>query len=114
MRKQILQFSIHNPYNWYQEMELDLYVALHYSTVKFYNALEIMSTFATALYAVSAPVLDIPFITVVQVLLALVAIGAFALVFKPLLVGIARALVLVVRPKLSREQRLARELATRA
>ena len=40
--------------------------------------------------------------------------GAFALVFKPLLVGIARALVLVVRPKLSREQRLARELATRA
>ncbi len=114
MRKQILQFSIHNPYNWYQEMELDLYVALHYSTGKFYNALEIMSTFATALYAVSAPVLDIPFITVVQVLLALVAIGAFALVFKPLLVGIARALVLVVRPKLSREQRLARELATRA
>ena len=114
MRKQILQFSIHNPYNWYQEMELDLYVALHYSTVKFYNALEIMSTFATALYAVSAPVLDIPFITVVQVLLALIALGAFALVFKPLLVGIARALVLVVRPKLSREQRLARELATRA
>ena len=114
MRKQILQFSIHNPYNWYQKMELDLYVALHYSTGKFYNALEIMSTFATALYAVSAPVLDIPFITVVQVLLALVAIGAFALVFKPLLVGIARALVLVVRPKLSREQRLARELATRA
>ena len=95
-------------------MELDLYVALHYSTGKFYNALEIMSTFATALYAVSAPVLDIPFITVVQVLLALIALGAFALVFKPLLVGIARALVLVVRPKLSREQRLARELATRA
>jgi hypothetical protein len=95
-------------------MELDLYVALHYSTAKFYNALEIMSTFATALYAVSAPVLDIPFSTILQVALALLAIGAFALVFKPLLVGIARALVLVVRPKLSREQRLARALATRA
>ena len=95
-------------------MELDLYVALHYSTGKFYNALEIMSTFATALYAVSAPVLDIPFSTILQVALALLAIGAFALVFKPLLVGIARALVLVVRPKLSREQRLARALATRA
>ena len=95
-------------------MELDLYVALHYSTAKFYNALEIMSTFATALYAVSAPVLDIPFSTILQVALALLAIGVFSLVFKPLLVGIARALILVVRPKLSREQRLARALATRA
>ena len=95
-------------------MELDLYVAPHYSTAKFYNALEIMSTFATALYAMPAAVLDIPLIAVLQVALALVAIAAFALVFKPLLVGIARALVLVVRPKLSREQRLARELATRA
>ena len=95
-------------------MELDLYVALHYSTAKFYNALEIMSTFATALYAVSAPVLDIPFITVVQVLLALVAAGAFVMIFRPLLVGIARAMVLVVRPKLRRYQRLALELATRA
>ncbi|MNU00725.1 hypothetical protein D3C72_2439310 [compost metagenome] len=39
----------------------------------------------------------------------IVAAGAFALLFKPLLVGIARATVLVVRPKLSREQRLARQ-----
>lgn len=94
-------------------MELDLYVALHYSTAKFYNALEIMSTFATALYAVSAPVQELPLHAVLQVLLALLALGVFVLVFKPLLVGIGRALVLVVRPKLSREQRLARELATR-
>ncbi|MGK5026900.1 hypothetical protein [Janthinobacterium sp. RB2R34] len=72
-----------------------------------------MSTFATALYAIPAAVLDISLIAFLQLALALVAIAAFALVFKPLLVGIARALVLVVRPKLSREQRLARELATR-
>ena len=51
---------------------------------------------------------------VLAVLLALVAAGAFVMIFRPLLVGIARALVLVVRPKLSREQRLARELAARA
>lgn len=101
--------SIHNSYSRYQELKLDLYVALHYSTLKFYNALEIMSTFATALYAVSAPAFDVSLLAVFQVALIVVAVGAFALLFKPLLVGIARAMVLVVRPKMSREQRLARQ-----
>lgn len=68
-----------------------------------------MSTFASALYAVSVPTFDISLLAVVQVSLILVAVSAFALLFKPLLVGIARAMVLVVRPKLSREQRLARQ-----
>ncbi|MFM2087331.1 MAG: hypothetical protein RLZZ237_2200 [Pseudomonadota bacterium] len=68
-----------------------------------------MSTFATAFYAVSAPVLDISLLNVLQIALAMVAIGAFALLFKPLLVGIARAMVLVVRPKLSRDERLAQQ-----
>lgn len=68
-----------------------------------------MSTFAAAFYAVSAPVLDISLLNVLQIALAMVAIGAFALLFKPLLVGIARAMVLVVRPKLSRDERLAQQ-----
>lgn len=43
----------------------------------------------------------------------LVAVSAGLIVlFKPLLLGCARAAVLVVKPKLSREQR--RQLATRA
>ena len=67
-----------------------------------------MSTFASALYAVSAPVLEISLLNVLQIALASVAVGAVVMLFKPLLVGIARAMVLVVRPKLSREQRLAR------
>lgn len=104
-----ITLSIHNSYSWYQKLKLDLYVALHYSIVKFYNALKIMSTFASALYAVSVPTFDISLLAVVQISLILVAVGAFALLFKPLLVGIARAMVLVVRPKLSREQRLARQ-----
>lgn len=68
-----------------------------------------MSTFASALYAVSAPVLEISLLNVLQIALASVAVGAVVMLFKPLLVGIARAMVLVVRPKLSREQRLARQ-----
>lgn len=68
-----------------------------------------MSSFATALYAISVPTFDITLLAVVQIALVIVAVGAFALLFKPLLVGIARAMVLVVRPKLSREQRLARQ-----
>ena len=68
-----------------------------------------MSTFAAALYAVSAPVLEISLLNTLQIALVIVAVGAFALLFKPLLVGIARAMVLVVRPKLSREERLARQ-----
>lgn len=68
-----------------------------------------MSTFASSLYAVSAPVLEISLLNTLQIALVIVAVGAFALLFKPLLVGIARAMVLVVRPKLSREERLARQ-----
>jgi len=90
-------------------MELDLYVALHYSTGKFYNALE------QYVYLRLRPVRSIRtragnfLLNALQLVLVIVAVGAFALLFKPLLVGIARAMVLVVRPKLSREERLARQ-----
>src|SRR5471030_3484690 len=94
-------------------MELDLYVALHYSTSNSIMHWNSMSTFATAFYAVSAAVLDISLLNVLQIALVMVAIAAFALLFKPLLVGIARAMVLVVRPKLSRDERLADRKSTR-
>jgi hypothetical protein len=51
--------------------------------------------------------LNIPFWTAMQLLLSVSLIGGFLLLFKPLLVGIARALVLVVKPKMSKAQRLA-------
>jgi hypothetical protein len=62
---------------------------------------QIMSTFISA-------VQDFSIIATIQ--LALVACLAFGLLvlFKPLLRGCARALVLVVKPKLSKEQRLHR------
>ncbi|SFU44481.1 hypothetical protein SAMN05216552_1003116 [Pseudoduganella namucuonensis] len=45
-----------------------------------------------------------------QVLLGALLALAFLLLFKPLLRGIGRALMLVVKPKLSKEQRLQRRL----
>jgi hypothetical protein len=39
---------------------------------------------------------------------SLAALAGLLMFFKPLLVGIARALYLVVRPRLSKEERLAR------
>lgn len=48
------------------------------------------------------------FVSVLQTLLALAAGAALLVLFKPLLRGIARALLLLVKPKLSKEQRLAR------
>lgn len=52
----------------------------------------------------------------VMKLALLVAIsGGLVVLFKPLLLGLARAAVLVVKPKMTREQRLQRrQLATRA
>jgi len=39
---------------------------------------------------------------------SLAAVAALLVFFKPLLVGIARAMLLVVRPRLTKEERLAR------
>ncbi|CAN7646615.1 hypothetical protein LJR289_004894 [Pseudoduganella sp. LjRoot289] len=46
----------------------------------------------------------------IQILLGAVLALSLLLLFKPLLRGIARALLLVVRPKLNKEQRLQRRL----
>lgn len=67
-----------------------------------------MSTLISAVQASLSPVLDISLLSAVQVLLSVVVVAALLVLFKPLLRGIARALVLVVKPKMSKEQRLAR------
>jgi hypothetical protein len=46
--------------------------------------------------------------TLARPLLGLSAVVAFLLVFKPLLLGLARAALLVLRPRQSREERAAR------
>ena len=47
-------------------------------------------------------------ILIQQAFVLMVLVGLF-LFFKPLLVGMARALLLLVRPRLSREERIARD-----
>ncbi|CDG85880.1 hypothetical protein [Janthinobacterium agaricidamnosum] len=67
-----------------------------------------MSTFISAFHASALPLQAVSPAGVIEVVLGSAALLAFVLLFRPLLVGIARALVLVVKPKLSREQRLAK------
>lgn len=66
-----------------------------------------MSTFISAVQALT---LDLSMMDAIQILLGAVLALSLLLLFKPLLRGIARALLLVVRPKLSKEQRLQRRL----
>ena len=67
-----------------------------------------MSTFISAFHASALPLQEISPAGVIEAVLGCAALLAFVLLFRPLLVGIARALLLVVKPKLSREQRLAK------
>lgn len=90
-------------------MKLDLYVALHYST--FIDSImhwNIMSTVISAIQTTFAPVLDITLLSAVQILLSAVVLAAVLVLFKPLLLGVGRAAMLLVKPKLSKEERLAR------
>jgi hypothetical protein len=66
-----------------------------------------MSTVTTLLQTTGAAA-TFSLLPLLRGLAVLVAIGAFALFFKPLLVGIFRALALLVNPRLSREQLAAR------
>lgn len=66
-----------------------------------------MSTFISAVQALT---LDLSMMDALQILLGAVLALSMLLLFKPLLRGIARALLLVVRPKLDKEQRLQRRL----
>jgi hypothetical protein len=71
-----------------------------------------MSTILSVLHHVIGPALGISLLGAAEALLVAVPVVFLLVLFKPLLRGIARALVLVVRPKLSREQRLARRAVT--
>ena len=58
---------------------------------------------------------DFSLFAAIKLALLVAVSGGLVVLFKPLLVGCARAAVLVVKPKMTREQRLQRrQLATRA
>lgn len=64
-----------------------------------------MSTFISYLQAAA---LDFSWLGAVQLVFGLALAAALLVLFKPLLRGIARALLLVVKPKLSKEEQLQR------
>lgn len=68
----------------------------------------IMSTIISAVHGVFAAVVGISLLSAVQAVLAGVVLAAMLVLFKPLLLGVAHALLLLVKPKLSKEERLAR------
>ncbi|MBA5685910.1 hypothetical protein H3H39_02440 [Duganella sp. LX47W] len=67
----------------------------------------IMSTFISLVHA-TAPQFSL--MAALEITAALGAALALLLLFKPLLLGVARALQLVIKPKLTKEQRLQRRL----
>jgi hypothetical protein len=64
-----------------------------------------MSTFISA---VQALLLEVSLMTALQAVLGSLLALSLALLFKPLLLGVARALVLAIHPKPSREERAQR------
>lgn len=62
-------------------------------------------SFTASLFQTSA---NVPVMPVIRGVIGLSAFAGLAMFFKPLLTGIARALVLVVRPRLTKEELLAR------
>ncbi len=56
----------------------------------------------------TASVANVQFMPIARGLLGVSAIAGLAVFFKPLLTGIVRALVLTVRPRLTREEQAAR------
>ena len=63
-------------------------------------------SFADAL--IQSPVLAVPFTQLLTGMVQLVLLGGVLVFFRPLLVGIARALVLAVRPRPTKDQLAAR------
>jgi hypothetical protein len=56
----------------------------------------------------TASVANVQFMPIVRGLLGVSALAGLAMFFKPLLTGIFRALVLTIRPRLTREQKTSR------
>jgi hypothetical protein len=55
-----------------------------------------------------APMTALPFMQLLMSMLQLALLGAVLMFFRPLLIGIARALVLVVRPRPTKDELAAR------
>jgi hypothetical protein len=88
-------------------LELDLYVALHYSSgQQHFTHRNIVSFSASLFQTVSAP--GVPLLPLMRGLLGVSALAGLLIFFKPLLTGIVRALVLVVRPRRTKEEQRAR------
>jgi hypothetical protein len=64
--------------------------------------------YAHTMSTIIAFVQNINLVATVQLALVLIVAASLLLLFKPLLRGIARALLLIVKPKLSKEERLYR------
>lgn len=104
--------SIHNQYKRHQETELDLYVALHDNPIRNQLNLEkAMTALASLFHIVAAYLSAFSFAQLVRGVFVLSAMAGFFMFFRPLLTGIARALVLTVRPRLTRDQIAARRQA---
>lgn len=67
-----------------------------------------MSTSVSLLQTAIGAAADVQFWPLVRGIASLTGLAALILFFKPLLIGIVRALVLVVKPRLTREERIAR------
>lgn len=63
-------------------------------------------SFADTLF--QAPLIALPFSQLVTGMVQLTVLGAVLMFFRPLLIGIARALVLVVRPRPTKDELAAR------
>lgn len=66
-----------------------------------------MSTFLTTAQAMFAPAFDVSLSSAVLAVTGTLLLIGLLKLFRPLLTGVARALVLVVKPKLSKEQKRA-------
>jgi hypothetical protein len=92
-------------------LELDLYVALHYSSGQQQFTHRNIVSFTASIYQ-TVGFSGVPLLPLVRGLLGVSALAGLLIFFKPLLVGIFRALVLVVRPRRTKEQQRARRDAT--
>lgn len=67
-----------------------------------------MSIIITTIQATFAPALGISLLKAFHIVVSGLALAGMLIVFKPLLIGIMKASILLVKPRLSKEQRLER------
>jgi hypothetical protein len=88
-------------------LELDLYVALHYSSSNqqfpYRNIVSLTANLIQTAY-----LSDVPIMPIFRGVLGVTAGAGLAMYFKPLLTGIVRALVLTVRPRRTKAELAAR------